>query len=118
MPYEVLHSTRVYQGRFISLDRDTIALPDGREAVREVVRRGPAAVIIPVDEQGKLLFVRQYRHPYRGMSLELPAGVLEPGEDPLHCGVRELKEETGAEADRVESLDGVYASLQIAVSVV
>ena len=111
MAYELISSERAFQGRFVSVDRDTIALPDGQTAIREVVRRGEAAVIIPVDRGGRLLFVRQYRHPCRGMSLELPAGVLEPGEDPLVCAARELEEETGMRAGKIRQLCRFYTTI-------
>ena len=95
MSYDVLKSENVYNGRVFHIEKDEITLPDGRTCARETVVHGGAAAMIPIDENGKIIFVRQYRHSARTETLELPAGTLEKGEDPLVCATRELEEETG-----------------------
>ena len=84
-------------------------LPNGNEAGREVVEHPGGVCVAPLTAEGELLFVRQYRYPYEEVVLELPAGKRDKGgEDPLECGKRELKEETGATAEEYVSLGRVY----------
>ena len=87
-----------YQGRIIRVRRDTVQLPSGRRSQREVVEHCKGVCLAALTDENELLFVRQYRYPYRRVLLELPAGKLEPEEDPLAGGRRELGEETGAAA--------------------
>ena len=94
-----------YRGRIINLRVDTALLPNGSSATREVVEHPGGVCVAALTEDGCLLFVRQFRYPYQKVLLELPAGKLDPGEDP-----RELREETGAEAARYESLGELYPS--------
>ncbi|MDR1540644.1 MAG: NUDIX hydrolase [Clostridiales bacterium] len=109
--YETLRSEKVYEGKLIDVVLDSIRLPNGKEALREVVVHGPAAAVLPVDSTGRLVLVRQYRHPAKSMSLEIPAGLSEPDEDPAACAVRELLEETGLTADKLTFLFKFYASI-------
>ena len=99
-----------YRGRIINLRVDTALLPNGSSATREVVEHPGGVCVAALTEDGCLLFVRQFRYPYHKVLLELPAGKLDPGEDPLEAGKRELREETGAEAARYESLGELYPS--------
>ena len=99
-----------YRGRIINLRVDTALLPNGSSATREVVEHPGGVCVAALTEDGYLLFVRQFRSPYQKVLLELPAGKLDPGEDPLEAGKRELREETGAEAARYESLGELYPS--------
>ena len=99
-----------YRGRIINLRVDTALLPNGSSATREVVEHPGGVCDAALTEDGCLLFVRQFRYPYQKVLLELPAGKLDPGEDPLEAGKRELREETGAEAARYESLGELYPS--------
>ena len=99
-----------YRGRIINLRVDTALLPNGSSATREVVGHPGGVCVAALTEDGCLLFVRQFRYPYQKVLLELPAGKLDPGEDPLEAGKRELREETGAEAARYESLGELYPS--------
>lgn len=94
-----LTSEQVFDGALLKVYRDTVRLPDGREAVREVVRHPGAVVIVPVDEAGRVHLVRQFRYPYDCALLEVPAGKLEPGEEPFPAAQRELEEEIGARAE-------------------
>ena len=103
--------TREYQfnGRIINLRTDTVRLPNGAEAGREVVEHPGGVCVAPLTKDGELLFVRQYRYPYEEVVLELPAGKRDRGgEDPLECGKRELMEETGATAKHYTSLGKLY----------
>lgn len=84
----------IFQGRVISLQLDTVKLPDGTTATREIVKH-PGAVAVLAVHEGRLLLVDQYRQAMGRCELEIPAGKLEPGEDPAEAAVRELQEETG-----------------------
>ncbi|MGE4271626.1 MAG: NUDIX hydrolase [Desulfitobacterium sp.] len=84
----------VFSGRMLRMDRDTVCLPNGAETTREVVRHPGAVGILPFKGE-ELLLVRQYRYPIEQVTLEIPAGKLDPGETPLDCAERELREETG-----------------------
>lgn len=91
-------SRREFDGRAIQLDVDQIRLADGTESVREVIRHPGAVVILPLLDDGRVVLVKQFRYAVGEVLLELPAGTLEPGEDPANCAVRELAEETGLSA--------------------
>jgi ADP-ribose pyrophosphatase len=104
MPFELLKSEIVYPGRAFTVRRDTLRMPDGHENRLDIVQHIGSVVIIPVDEQGNLIFVRQYRHPAGLELLELPAGTLDEGEAPEACASREVREETGMAAGRLEHL--------------
>lgn len=85
-------------GGFLTVVRDRVRLPDGGEATREYIRHPGAVTVVPILDDGRVVMVRQYRHPVGRILLEWPAGKLEIGEPPLTCAVRELREETGYEA--------------------
>ena len=93
-------SRLVYDGKLLKVYYDTVELANGAPAWREVVRHPGAVVVVPVDGQGNVYLVRQYRYPYGKALLEVPAGKLEPGEPPLSAAKRELEEEVGARAGR------------------
>lgn len=92
-------SELLLQGRFLRVQRDTVALPDGAHATREYVRHPGAVMVVPLLPDGRLLMERQWRHPLQRVLLEFPAGKLDAGESTLACGQRELLEETGHRAD-------------------
>ncbi|MEI2414654.1 NUDIX hydrolase [Orrella sp. JC864] len=93
-----IDSQLVLDGRFLKVWRDQVRLPDGRQADREYVVHPGAVVVIPLLDDGRVLVERQYRYPVGQVMTEFPAGKLDPGEDPLACGRRELLEETGYRA--------------------
>jgi ADP-ribose pyrophosphatase len=88
----------VYNGHFLKVQRDTIALPDGKHTAREYVLHPGAVVILPLLDDGTVLMERQYRYPLHQVFIEFPAGKIDQGEDPLACAKRELEEETGYSA--------------------
>ena len=110
MKNKVLSTSRIYDGRIINLRLDEVELPDGRHAQREVVEHPGACVIVPVDSEGQVYLVRQYRDAAAEELLELPAGKLEPGEEPLACARRECLEELGLEAGSWTHLASFYSS--------
>ena len=91
----------VFDGRLLHVRRDTVLLPNGRETTREWVKHPGASAVLPILDDGSVVFVRQYRYPVGRVTLEIPAGKLDvEGENPLDCAKRELKEETGYAAKR------------------
>lgn len=99
-----MKSTLVKQGRVFRFVTEEYQLPDGRTAVLDKVEHPGAVVILPVDNKGELVLVKQYRQAVRETIFEFPAGTLEPGEDPLVCAKRELAEECGKQAEIWKSL--------------
>jgi ADP-ribose pyrophosphatase len=108
MAFKLNRSEKVFQGRAFAVRADTLILPDGRETRFDIVDHIGSVIIVPFDAKGRLLFVRQYRHAAGIDLLELPAGTLDEGEDPQACARREVREETGMAADRLELLGGFY----------
>jgi ADP-ribose pyrophosphatase len=108
MSFELLKSDIVYPGRAFTIRRDTLRLPDGRENSFDIVVHIGSVIILPLDADGHLLFVRQYRHAAGAELLELPAGTLDPGESSEACASREVREETGMAAGTLEHLGGFY----------
>ena len=100
----------VYEGIVVNVRRDIAQLQNGNTAEREVVVHPGGVGIVPVTADGKIIMVRQYRYPMEEEVLEIPAGKLSPGEDPLDCAVRELSEETGCTAGKIVSLGAIYPS--------
>ena len=96
---ETVESERLYQGKIISLRKDIVRLEDGRETLREVVEHPGGVGVLPLESNGDVYLVKQYRHGARKSLLEIPAGKRDPGEEPLECGKRELLEEVGASAE-------------------
>lgn len=99
-----------YDGRVFRVESMTVRLPNGRTAGRDVVRHSGGACVVPVDADGRIHLVRQFRIAIDRETLEIPAGKLEPGEDPKDCAVRELREETGLVAERVELLLAIHTT--------
>ncbi len=109
-PAKALSTRRVHEGRIVSLDLETVRLPNGTERTLELVRHPGAAAVVPVDDAGQVLLVRQYRHATGGWLLEVPAGTLDAGEAPEACARREVEEETGHRADRLDPLGWIWTT--------
>jgi len=106
----VTESRRIYSGRIAGLREDTVRMPNGRTAQREVVEHADVVAIVPLDGQGNVVMVRQYRLPAGATLLEVPAGGVDEGEDMPAAAQRELQEETGYRAERLERLGGLFVS--------
>ena len=102
--------TRPYEGIIVSVDLDQALLPNGRIAKREVVAHAGGVAVLPLNDDGTVTLVRQYRYPFAQVLTEIPAGKLDPGEDPRTGALRELSEEIGAEPGRLLDLGAVYPS--------
>ncbi len=105
-----ISSEEIFDGVAIHLFRDEILLPNGNKGVREVVRHPGAVCAIPITDDGEVVFVNQFRYALDRVTLEVPAGKLEKGEDPMEAALRELSEETGITAEKIEPLDALYTS--------
>lgn len=110
MEERTLESKRIYQGRQVNLRLDTVVLPSGRSTTREVVEHADCVAIVALDSEDNAILVRQFRKPAQRVLLEIPAGGIEPGEGPIQCALRELEEETGYIAAKLERLGGFYSS--------
>ncbi len=109
MKFELINSEKIFSGRAFSIRRDNLRAPDGRTTKFDIVEHHGSVVILPIDEDGNLLLVRQYRHAAMDDLLELPAGTLDsPDETPRHCAAREIREETGMAAGNLEELGMFY----------
>ncbi|MEX2110407.1 MAG: NUDIX hydrolase [Gemmatimonadaceae bacterium] len=110
-----LHSRRAYTGRVISLDVDEVSFPDGSIGELEIIRHPGASAVIPfltdvAADDPQILLIRQYRYAAEGYLYEIPAGRLNPSEDPRDCALRELKEETGCTAAHMEHVFTMYTT--------
>ncbi len=99
-----------WTGRIFNVDRLRVELPDGRVAIRDVVRHPGAVAVVALTEDGRICLVRQYRTALGRVTVEIPAGKLAPGEDPLECATRELLEETGMSAEKIAFLTTIATS--------
>jgi ADP-ribose pyrophosphatase len=108
MPFELMSSEVLVEGRAFKVRRDTLKTPDGHQTKLEIVEHGGSVVLLPIDSDGNLLFVHQYRHAVGRDLMELPAGTRD-GEAPFEeCAAREIREETGMEAGRLLKIGGFY----------
>jgi ADP-ribose pyrophosphatase len=108
MPPKILSAENRFSGRLLSVRVDRIRMGDGREQDQEIVEHRGSVVMVPLDEDGGIWFVRQYRHAAGREILELPAGTLEAGEEPAACAARELREEIGLRAGRLTAIGGFF----------
>ena len=107
---KTLSSEKIFDGRILHIRRDTVQLPNGAQAFREVVDHPGGVCVLALDGENRALLVSQFRYPYQEVLRELPAGKLEYGEDPREAAVRELREETGAVPGAFSSLGELYPS--------
>lgn len=108
---KTLSSEQIFDGRLLKVYRDQVELFDGGTSVREYVHHPGGAAVVALDGEGNVYLERQFRYPYRKVVTEIPAGKLEPGEDPFPAIQRELKEELGAEAGRWDALGYIMPSV-------
>lgn len=106
----ILDECQAWQGRIFNVNRLDVELPSGRQAVRDVVRHPGAVAIVALTGEGRICLVRQYRTALDRVTVEIPAGKLGPGEDPLDCATRELLEETGMRAQKMAYLTTIATS--------
>jgi ADP-ribose diphosphatase len=107
---ESLESRRIFKGRVVDLSVDRVRLPNGNICELELIHHPGAAAVVPVDSAGNVLLIRQYRHATGGYLLEVPAGKLDPGESPETCAGREVQEEIGFRAGRLEPLGWIWTT--------
>ncbi len=107
---KTMKSEKIYEGKILNLRVDTVEMPDKKYSKREIVEHSGGVAVVALTDQGNIVMVKQFRKALEDYLLELPAGKLEYGEDPLECAKRELKEETGYEANNLELLGELYSS--------
>ena len=100
----------IYSGKVITLNIDTVTLPNGVTIDLEIVRHPGAAAVVPMKDDGTVVLIKQFRHAAGGFIYEIPAGKLHPGEDPKDCAARELEEEIGYQAGRLELLSSIFTA--------
>ncbi len=100
----------VFRGRVLTLNLETVMLPNGTSVELELIRHPGAAAVVPLKEDGTVVLIRQFRHAAGGFIYELPAGKLQPGEDPRDCAARELEEEIGYRALSLEALASIWTA--------
>jgi ADP-ribose pyrophosphatase len=110
MAEECVESRRIYDGRVVNLRVDSVRLSDGRMAKREVVEHRPAVVVLAENDENQVLLIRQFRYPAGEVLIELPAGIVEDGEDFAAAAVRELQEETGWKPGSIAKVAEFYSS--------
>jgi len=109
-PEKTLSTQQIYQGRAVNIRVDTVEKASGTKTTREVVEHSDCVAVVALDEQGNILLVRQFRHAVDRFLLEIPAGGIEPGEEPLDSVRRELQEEIGYFPRKIGDLGGFYAT--------
>lgn len=100
----------IYKGTVVTLNVETVRLPNGHTIDLEVIRHPGASAVVPMKKDGTVVLIRQFRHAANGFIYEIPAGKLHPKEDPLDCAARELEEEIGYKADRFELLSSIFTA--------
>lgn len=110
MEERLLSSEQIYKGHVINLRVDRVEAAGGRETTRDVVEHGGAVAIVAVDDDGNIILVRQFRYPVGKELLEIPAGGIDPGEDPAQTAARELQEEIGYFPQNLKKMGGFYSA--------
>jgi ADP-ribose pyrophosphatase len=108
-----LSSKQIFDGRVVKLSVDDIELPNGQTSIREYIKHPGAVCVIPIDENKNVIMVRQFRYPFGRPLLEIPAGKLEPNEDPFEAVQRELEEESGVIAKNIEFIGMTYTTVAV-----
>jgi ADP-ribose pyrophosphatase len=108
-PEKKLSSQQTYQGHAVNIRVDTVEKAGGRKTTRDVVEHSDCVAVVAIDEQDNIILVRQFRHPVDRFLLEIPAGGIDPGEEPLDSVRRELQEEIGYFPRRIDKLGGFYS---------
>ncbi len=107
---KTLSSQEIFKGRIVKLRVDQVLLPNGKQSTREVIEHRGAVAILALDADDNVIMVKQYRKPIEQVLLEIPAGTLEPNEEPLVCAQRELREETGYAAGKWQKIVSYYSA--------
>jgi ADP-ribose pyrophosphatase len=107
---ETKNLNKVYEGKIIDLELHQVILPNGKLSTREIVRHPGAVAVLPLTNEGKAIMIEQYRKPLERSIIEIPAGKLEKGENPLESAKRELQEETGYTSDNFQAVASFYTS--------
>lgn len=107
---ETIATKNIFDGRIIKVRVDDVQLPNGKKSKREVVEHAGGVTVIPITSEGEIILVEQFRKPIEDTLLELPAGKLEEGEEPLDCAKRELVEETGYKAGKIKYMFSFFTS--------
>ncbi|MDE2484109.1 MAG: NUDIX hydrolase [candidate division NC10 bacterium] len=108
---QVLSTQVVYAGKYLSTEQQTVVLPDGRQAIRDIVHPPDAVAIVPIDDDGRIYLVRQYRPAIRRAIYEIPAGIIDHGERPITTARRECEEEVGLRPRRLRTLCTFYSAV-------
>ena len=108
--HKLIMTKNIYTGRVVTLNIDTVTLPNGVTVDLEIVRHPGASAVVPLKESGTVILIRQFRHAAGGFIYEIPAGKLSPGEEPLACAARELEEEIGYQAGSFELLSSIFTA--------
>lgn len=117
MSYETVESKLIFKGKVMDVYSDKVVMPKGNTAIREVIVRGSASAIVPVDDYGNIYFVRQYRHSLKDFALEIPAGMVEDDEAPEEAAIRETEEEIGFKCKSLKFVNKTYTSIGICTEV-
>ncbi len=110
MNLRLIKRNRVYEGRVFTTIVDEVEYPSGNRSIREIAEHGGGGVALALFPDEQIILIRQNRYPFDELLWELPAGKLNPGEDPLHCAQRELEEETGYRASSWQKLTSLYTT--------
>ncbi|WP_047985370.1 NUDIX domain-containing protein [Ornithinibacillus californiensis] len=107
---KTINTVKIFDGKVVKLQVDEVTLPNGKQSTREIIKHPGAVAVIPMTKEGKIVLVEQFRKPLEKSIVEIPAGKLEPGEDPQETAVRELEEETGYTTKSLTKLTSFYSS--------
>ena len=109
--FEIINRELMYKGKILEFYKDTLRTPTGEEVVWDYIDHKGAAAVVTVDKEGKLILVSQYRNAIRKQTLEIPAGCINPGEEPIISAKREVEEETGYVVEEIKPLTKIYTAL-------